>query len=283
MRLTQLSSRITVTRQRLEPSQHDRDSQPTPPPPPHAPPCSSTPPAQVGLLQCKTQEGDLGAALDFSPRLRWSCCSPYRIRCTTAQPLRNNPRVRGWWIRGGGQTKRARLGVFVPQQGSGVPLLPVAWLPHATSLCTAHQPAALPSLCQLPSLEPGAGTAGFFNVTARFEASSRGALPLINGNAWLYTADGTPYLYSVYPEVVSISPATGSAAGGTRVTLRGRGFPDLRRQLQGGSGGSGGWGQRERVSVWLGGAPCEVVDSTYSRWVKLRGFGGLVQGQVRAV
>ena len=154
------------------------------------------------------------------------------------------------------------------------------FLPHLSLFPAAYLLSIFTRAAQMPSLITGLGTAGVFNVTHRPELMGRSGKATPSNLAWLYTADGTPYLYSVYPEVASISPATGSAAGGTRVTLRGRGFPDLRRQLQGGAGGSGGGGRRDRVSVWLGGAPCEVVDSTYSRWVKLRGFGGLGQGQV---
>ncbi|GFH13126.1 uncharacterized protein HaLaN_08949, partial [Haematococcus lacustris] len=88
-----------------------------------------------------------------------------------------------------------------------------------------------------PALAPGLGVSKNMNVTVHFEA----------------TAQGDPYMFQLYAEVDSVSPAFGSLAGGTLLTLTGRGFPDLDQQLA------------DNVTVTLrGGAPCRVVSSSYT-------------------
>ena len=85
-----------------------------------------------------------------------------------------------------------------------------------------------------------------------FEARLRGSQPTIAPLAYLYDKSGVPYMYQQYAEVTSISPAAGSTAGGTVLTVSGRGFPDL------------SLGLGDRVTVLVGGAPCTVLTSSFS-------------------
>jgi hypothetical protein len=57
----------------------------------------------------------------------------------------------------------------------------------------------------------------------------------------------------LYAEVDSVSPADGSAAGGTLITISGRGFPDSSHHLLGNS-----------LEVNVRGAPCKVEYSDYT-------------------
>lgn len=54
----------------------------------------------------------------------------------------------------------------------------------------------------------------------------------------------------MFPVIDSVSPATGSLAGGTLVTITGRGFPTLN--------------MGDTLTISAGGAPCTVVSSSYS-------------------
>lgn len=63
-------------------------------------------------------------------------------------------------------------------------------------------------------------------------------------------AEGWPYQYQVVPVIDSISPAIGSLAGGTRLTITGRGFPTL--------------SHGDTLDITAAGAPCVVSTSNYS-------------------
>ncbi|KXZ47885.1 hypothetical protein GPECTOR_32g498 [Gonium pectorale] len=99
------------------------------------------------------------------------------------------------------------------------------------------------------------GTAESANVTMSFEGSLRGGQPVVQRSAYRTAADGTPYMFQTYAEVTAVSPSRGSLAGGTLVTISGRGFPTL------------SLGRNDSVVVTIAGAPCRVVSSTYSQLV----------------
>ncbi|KXZ47884.1 hypothetical protein GPECTOR_32g497 [Gonium pectorale] len=103
--------------------------------------------------------------------------------------------------------------------------------------------------------QSGVGTAGSANVTVVFEGSLRGGQPVVQRSAYRTAADGTPYMFQTYAEVTAVSPSRGSLAGGTLVTISGRGFPTLSLR------------QNDSVVVTIAGAPCRVVSSTYSQLV----------------
>ncbi|GLI70487.1 hypothetical protein VaNZ11_015367, partial [Volvox africanus] len=153
----------------------------------------------VGPYRCLLPYGDIEEVFKaVVPVPRWGA-RPFRVNCTMAGPLRNNPK--------------------------------------------------------LHSAVPGLGAAGLFNVTLRLEANFSGGRAEVDAGAWLYSPDGAPYMYETYPEVSAVTPSSGSLAGGTRVTIHGRGFPNL-RQLPGGN----------TVQVTLAdGVPCTIVDSMYDK------------------
>eukprot|EP00798_Chlamydomonas_sp_ICE-L_P008885 gene8886-3764_t len=67
-------------------------------------------------------------------------------------------------------------------------------------------------------------------------------------------AQGDPYLFQMHPVIETISPAVGSTAGGTTLTITGKGFPNSALNLG------------DSLSVMLpGGASCNVVSSMYSK------------------
>ena len=117
--------------------------------------------------------------------------------------------------------------------------------------CICPLPSPTPAAEQV-SQTPGLGTAGSFNATLHFEASLRGGQPSISPLAYMYDESSTPYMYQTYPEVASVTPANGSTAGGTLVTITGRGFPDL------------SLGLGHKLDVSMGGSPCTVLTSTYT-------------------
>ncbi|KXZ47880.1 hypothetical protein GPECTOR_32g493 [Gonium pectorale] len=89
-----------------------------------------------------------------------------------------------------------------------------------------------------------------------FEGSLRSVgQPVVQRSAYRTAADGTPYMFQTYAEVTDVSPSRGSLAGGTLVTISGRGFPTLSLRLN------------DSVVVTIAGAPCRVVSSTYSQLV----------------
>lgn len=71
----------------------------------------------------------------------------------------------------------------------------------------------------------GVGVAGDAGVSVSFEGRFAGGLAL-NKQAFMTAAPGRqPRQFQVYAQVDSVQPSTGSLAGGTVITLRGRGFP----------------------------------------------------------
>ncbi len=119
----------------------------------------------------------------------------------------------------------------------------VTTLPHHPTPHTTTPMQAVP--------EVGTGTAGRYNVSLRFDGIDGGAAALQRG---AYQADrtGAPFMYQVYPEVDAVVPSSGSAAGGTLLTITGRGFPEK------------GFSPDDSLSVNVGGQPCEVVSSSYA-------------------
>jgi hypothetical protein len=113
--------------------------------------------------------------------------------------------------------------------------------------CSLPNPTS-PVDAQVPRL----GTARNVNVTVSFEGSLRGGAPLNDLRSYLGTGTGQLYQFQLYPVVDSISPADGSTAGGTLVTLTGRGFPNLALPLG------------DTVSITVQGVPCAVTFSNYT-------------------
>ncbi|KXZ46107.1 hypothetical protein GPECTOR_47g384 [Gonium pectorale] len=156
-------------------------------------------------------------------------------------------------------------GVWVGAHRCGLPLLAGAsdlydvgpWRPtwgdstFAVN-CTVPQPER--NNPRLPSRVPGLGVSGPYNVTPAFAASSRGGRAAVGESAWMYTADGVPYMYGQYAQVFGVSPPVGSTAGGTLVTITGRGFPRIRSPSAAAA-----------VRAVLAGAPCAVQESTYDK------------------
>ncbi|KAL6747058.1 hypothetical protein V8C86DRAFT_3034101 [Haematococcus lacustris] len=118
---------------------------------------------------------------------------------------------------------------------------------------------SLPDPGPLEAAVPGLATAGNVNVSVHFEASLRGGAPWADPRSYQATAAGaggcTPgqlYQFQLYPLVQSLSPSTGSTAGGTLLTLTGKGFPSL------------GLGQAPSVTLTLHGVACAVQSSNYT-------------------
>ena len=109
-----------------------------------------------------------------------------------------------------------------------------------------------PCAPQVAAVHPGFGTAGSFNVSVQYEGTLRGGRPLVVTSAYRYDRSARPYMYQTYAEVTSVSPSNGSAAGGTLVTITGRGFPSL------------DLGLGDTLAVRLYGAPCTVLYSNFS-------------------
>ena len=105
---------------------------------------------------------------------------------------------------------------------------------------------------QVAAVHPRFGTAGSFNVTVQFEGELRGGRAQILPQAYKYDRTGRPFVYQTYAEVASVRPSSGPLAGGTTVTITGRGFPIL------------GLGLGDTVVVKLYGVPCSVLSSNYS-------------------
>jgi hypothetical protein len=98
----------------------------------------------------------------------------------------------------------------------------------------------------------GVGVAGDVNVTVSFEGRVAGGLAL-NKRAFMIAAPGSqPRMFQVYAQVDSVSPSTGSLAGGTLVTIRGRGFPS-----------SAAAASTAITALRVGGMACSVVSSSF--------------------
>jgi hypothetical protein len=97
----------------------------------------------------------------------------------------------------------------------------------------------------------GVGVAGNTNVSLSFEGRTAGGLAASRRASFLATPGKQPRQFQVYPVVQSVRPATGSLAGGTLVTIAGRGFPSMP-------------GNNVITQLLVGGVPCQVVTSNFS-------------------
>ncbi|KAG2448780.1 hypothetical protein HYH02_006132 [Chlamydomonas schloesseri] len=117
----------------------------------------------------------------------------------------------------------------------------------------------------------GLGTAGNMNLTVSFGGNAYGSQPYVARSAYRTgLSDNLPYMYQQYAEVISVSPQTGSRAGGTVVTITGRGFPTLTP------------GSTETVAVTVAGAPCRVLSSNFTTVLCETGPAGAVVPGYRA-
>lgn len=97
------------------------------------------------------------------------------------------------------------------------------------------------------------GVAGDANVTVSFEGRFAGGLAL-NKRTFMTATDGRPArMFQVYAQVDSVSPSTGSLAGGTFVTIKGKGFPS-----------SVAAGNNAITALRVGGMSCQIVSSNFS-------------------
>jgi len=104
----------------------------------------------------------------------------------------------------------------------------------------------------------GVGVAGDVNVSVSFEGRFAGGLAL-NKRTFMTAAPGRPpRQFQVYAQVDSVSPSTGSLAGGTLVTITGKGFPS-----------SAAAGNSVITGLTVGSMPCKVVSSNFSSIVCL--------------
>ncbi len=71
----------------------------------------------------------------------------------------------------------------------------------------------------------GLAVARSVNVSVSWAGIMRKGLALSKRSSYLPDAQGWPYQYQVHPLITGVSPATGSLAGGTLVTILGSGFP----------------------------------------------------------
>uniref|UniRef100_A0A383WCP6 Fibrocystin-L n=1 Tax=Tetradesmus obliquus TaxID=3088 RepID=A0A383WCP6_TETOB len=99
----------------------------------------------------------------------------------------------------------------------------------------------------------GVGVAGNTNVSLSFEGRTAGGLAASRRASFLAAPGKAPRQFQVYPVVQSVRPATGSAAGGTLVTIAGRGFPSSSMP-----------GNNAITQLLVGGVPCQVVASNFS-------------------
>ncbi|KAF5835993.1 hypothetical protein DUNSADRAFT_6609 [Dunaliella salina] len=99
---------------------------------------------------------------------------------------------------------------------------------------------------------PGLATAGNVNVSLHFEASLRGGMTAVELDAYQGTRKGDSYLFQLYAVVDSVSPPLGSMAGGTELTLQGRGFPVLSLDIG------------DTVDVEVAGSRCSVLSSNFT-------------------
>eukprot|EP00798_Chlamydomonas_sp_ICE-L_P018970 gene18969-25545_t len=111
-----------------------------------------------------------------------------------------------------------------------------------------------PSEYSIDASVPGLAVSSKANMSIIFEARLAGGIPTIPYTAYTPDAQGNPYLFQLYAVMDDVSPAQGSIAGGTTVTISGRGFPSL------------ALGLGDSIQVLLpGGASCNVVSSNYTQ------------------
>ncbi|PNH00049.1 Fibrocystin-L, partial [Tetrabaena socialis] len=85
-----------------------------------------------------------------------------------------------------------------------------------------------------------------------YEGNLYGGQAIMNRAAFRMAADGTPYMFQQHAEITGVWPPLGSAAGGTLLTISGRGFPTL------------DLGLGDTVNVTVQGAPCRVLASNFT-------------------
>lgn len=95
--------------------------------------------------------------------------------------------------------------------------------------------------------------AGNTNVSLSFEGRTAGGLAASRRASFLAAPGKAPRQFQVYPVVQSLRPTTGSVAGGTLVTIAGRGFPSFSMP-----------GNNAITQLLVGGVPCQVVASNFS-------------------
>lgn len=81
-------------------------------------------------------------------------------------------------------------------------------------------------------------------------------------SSYLQDQFGVPYQFQLHPEVQSVQPEIGSLAGGTMLTIAGRGFPDLDFVDLGLPDAAAKQGS-STISILVAGVPCRVVSSSY--------------------
>eukprot|EP00798_Chlamydomonas_sp_ICE-L_P031254 gene31253-6400_t len=95
--------------------------------------------------------------------------------------------------------------------------------------------------------------AGSSNASVQFRGSYQGSTSTISPYEYSTDAKGIPYMFQLYPIIHSVMPSRGSVAGGTIVTLLGRGFPNMVGVIG------------DSLSITLaGGSTCEVMSTNYS-------------------
>ncbi|KAG2432951.1 hypothetical protein HXX76_008679 [Chlamydomonas incerta] len=117
----------------------------------------------------------------------------------------------------------------------------------------------------------GLGTADNMNLTISFGGNAYGSQPNIARSAYRTgLSDNLPYMYQQYAEVASVSPQTGSRAGGTILTITGRGFPTLTPD------------STETVTVTVAGTLCRVLSSNFTTVLCETGPAGVLVPGYRA-
>lgn len=71
----------------------------------------------------------------------------------------------------------------------------------------------------------------------------------VNKNLWRVDANQELYLYQTHSDIQSVSPSSGSLLGGTILTIRGKGFSDIAKN----------------VKVFVAGVECEVLSSSLTQ------------------
>eukprot|EP00798_Chlamydomonas_sp_ICE-L_P010965 gene10965-17076_t len=95
--------------------------------------------------------------------------------------------------------------------------------------------------------------AGSSNVSVKFRGDYEGATSTRAFYEYSTDAKGIPYMFQLYPIIHSVMPSGGSVAGGTSVTIQGRGFPTIAGLIG------------DSLSITLaGGSTCEVMSTNYS-------------------
>eukprot|EP00879_Flechtneria_rotunda_P028306 GHRR01030405.1.p1 GENE.GHRR01030405.1~~GHRR01030405.1.p1 ORF type:complete len:374 (+),score=82.52 GHRR01030405.1:524-1645(+) len=109
-----------------------------------------------------------------------------------------------------------------------------------------------------PSGNAGMGVAGNLNVSLHFAQEFANSFAVPEPPVYVPSRAGVQHMFQLHAQVDSVTPSTGSLAGGTLLTIKGSGFPSL-IDLQ---------AQRATAEVITpgpnGNKACTVVNSTYS-------------------